>query len=333
MNDVKVVIELIKASPKAGFGMPLIFAGTQAKAVAYTEVTELEEIKNAGFEETSEVYKAAQLLYMQNDAPYKIAVCASTEATVSALPAILDENWRQLIVIGGEGDSTVEAISNYIEACGKRAIYFANVDLTADSETITAVAENERTVLIAYKSTDVTCPEAAVVGATAGMDAGSFTYKNIIVKGVSAQAYTASEVADMHKAGVITILKKAGDIVTSEGIVANGEYIDIVDSKDYIIEQITYQGQKLMNRVPKLHYDNRGISQLEAVVVSVLKEAADNGMILQNEDGSFAYSVNFLPRSACDALDISARVYDGGNFEFTLAGAIHNVTVKGQVIA
>lgn len=333
MNDVKVIIELIKASPKAGFGMPLIFAGSQAQAVGYNEVSELEEVKTVGFAEDSEVYKAAQLLFMQNEAPPKIAVCASTEPTVSALPSILEEGWRQLIVIGGESDSTVEAISNYIEACGKHAMYFAKVDPTTDSAVIEAVAENERTVLIAYESEDADCPEAAVVGATSGMDAGSFTYKNIILKGVSGQAYTDSEVTNMHKQGVITILKKAGDIVTSEGIVANGEYIDIVDSKDYIIEQIEYQCQKLMNRVPKLHYDNRGISQLESTVLSVLKGAADNGMVAQNEDGSYMYKVNFRPRSECDAVDISNRNYKGGNFEFTLAGAIHDGLVKGQIIA
>lgn len=331
-NDVKVVIELFKTAPKVGFGMPLIFAGTQDKAVAYTEVSELADVLYAGFTEDSNVYAAAQLLFMQDNAPNKIAVCASTEATVSALPGILEEGWRQLVVVSD--DSTVEAISDYIEACGKHAVYFARVEPTADASVIEAVTGNERTVLLAYEGVDVANPEAALVGATAGMDAGSFTYKNIILKGVAAQTYTDYEVKNMHKSGVITVLKKAGDIVTSEGIVVSGEYVDIVDSKDYIIEQIEYQCQKLMNRVPKLHYDNRGISQLESVVVSVLKEAADNGMIAQNDDGNgYMYSVNFRPRSECDAADISARNYNGGSFEFTLAGAIHNATIKGQIIA
>lgn len=333
MNDVKVVIELIKAASKLSFGMPLILAASQEKAVDYTEVSKLDEVKTVGFTEDSEVYKAAQLLFMQSNSPKTIAVCASTDATVNALPAIMEEGWRQLIVVAGEGDNTVEEISNYIEASGKHAIYFAKVDLEADSEVVAAIAENERTVLLAYKTDDVACPEAAIVGATAGMEAGSFTYKNIILKGVKPQNYTDAEVKNMHKQGVITILKKAGDIVTSEGIVASGEYVDIVDTKDYIIEQITYRGQKLLNRVAKLRYDNCGISQLEGVVVSVLKEAADNGMIAQNEDGSYMYSVNFLPRSECDAADISARVYNGGHFEFTLAGAIHEANIKGQIIA
>lgn len=330
-NDVKVVIEVAKASPRAGFGYPLIFAGTHSKAVAYTEVSSLAEVVTAGFTAESDVYKAASLLYMQANAPSKIAVCASTDATVTALPNVLNEGWRQLIVIGGEGDSDVEAISDYIEASGKHAIYFANV-IKGDAA-IAAVEGNERTVLVAYDSNDVACPEAALVGATAGLDVGSFTYKNIILKGVTAQTYTDSEVETLHEAGVITILKKAGSIVTSEGIVVSGEYIDIVDSKDYIIQQIEYQSQSLMNRVPKLPYDNRGIASLEGVVVSVLMDAAAMGMIAQNDDGTYDYSVEFGTRANCAASDISTRAYNEGKFSFALAGAIHTAKISGTIIA
>ena len=333
-NDVKVVIELSKASPRLGFGVPLIFAGKQSKAVEYTEVSSLSEVVKAGFAAETNIYKAAELLYMQNNAPTKIAVCASTDTAVTALPDILGEGWRQLIVVstGVEGESTIDAISDYIEACGKHAIYFASVK-TADSSVVGTVSGNERTVLVGYESEDVACPEAAVVGATAGMVAGSITYKNVILKGVTAQILTDEVIAALHEAGVITVLKKAGAIVTSEGITASGEFVDIVDSKDYIIEQIEYQCQSLMNRVPKLTYDNRGIAALEGVVVSVLKDAANNGMIAVNADGDYDYGVTFLPRSEVAASDISARHYSGGSFSFVLAGAIHTAKITGSIIA
>ncbi len=333
-NDVKVVIELAKASAKAGFGYPLIFAGMQSVAVPYKEVGSLEEVVTAGFTAESDVYKAAQLMLMQNDAPSKFAVFGSTEPAVTALPTVLGEGWRQLIVASDavEGESTVAAISAYIEGCGKPAMYFT-AGGKADVDTIAAIEGNERTVVVAYDTADVDYPEAAVVGATAGLDVGSFTYKNIILKGVTAQSYTSSEVDALHEKGVITILRKAGAIVTSEGVTMSKEYIDIVDSKDYIIQQIEYQGQSLMNRVKKLPYDNRGIASLEATVVSVLMDAANNGMIAVKDDGSYDYTVNFAPRSECLASDISARHYAEGKFEFALAGAIHTAKIKGSIIA
>ena len=332
-NDVKVVIELSKGAPRLGFGYPLIFAGKQTKAVAYTEVGSLDEVVSAGFAATTDVYKAAMTLFMQSNAPSKIALCASTDNAVTALPAILGEGWRQLIVVStaDDGESTIEAISDYIEACGKHALYFACVGKS--DATIAAVEGNERTVLVAYETADCDYPEAAVVGATAGLDVGSFTYKNIILKGVSAQTYTDAEVDAMHESGVITIQKKAGSIVTSEGLVVSKEFIDIVDSKDYIIQQIEYQCQYLLNRVPKLPYDNRGIAALEGVVVSVLKDAANNGMIAVTDEGDYDYTVNFAPRSQCAPSDISTRHYAEGRFEFALAGAIHTAKIKGTILA
>lgn len=328
-NDVKVVIELTKASPRAGFGVPLILATSQTKAVAYTEVSSLTEVVTAGFAEATDVYKVAQLILMQENAPTKIAVCAGTGDAAATLPTILCEGWRQLVVVG---DDDVSEVAAYIESCGKKALYFASVNPETDTEAITAIKDKKRTVAIAYESSDVTCPEAALVGATAGMDAGSITYKNVILKGVTAQTYTDAEVTAMHAKNVITILRKAGAVVTSEGITGSGEYIDIVDAEDYIIEQIEYQCQDLMNRVPKLPYDNRGIASLEGVVLSVLMDAANNGMIAQNEDG-YMYTVTFGSRSDCAASDISSRQYMEGQFEFTLAGAIHSARITGSIIA
>lgn len=333
-NDVKVVITLTKAAPRAGFGVPLIFAGKQTTAVPYKEVGSLEEVVSAGFESGSDVYAAAQLMLMQANAPSKFAVCASTEQAVTALPEILEEGWRQLIVVstGTEDESSVEAISDYIEACKKPAVYFTHTN-KEDTATIAAIEGNERTVAVSYESTDTEFPEAAIVGVTAGLDVGSFTYKNMILKGVTAQTYTDSEVDAMHEKGVFTILRKAGSIVTSEGLTLSKEYIDIVDSKDYIIQQIEYQCQYLLNRVPKLPYDNRGIASLEGVVLSVLIDAANNGMIAVNDEGDYDYSVDFGTRSECAASDISSRHYAEGKFTFALAGAIHTAKIEGEIIA
>ncbi|MBR5823728.1 MAG: DUF3383 family protein [Paludibacteraceae bacterium] len=285
----------------------------------------------AGFTAESDVYKAASLLFMQTNAPSTIAVHACTETAVTGLPKVLNEGWRQLVVLE---DDVVEAVSDYIEASGKHAMYFAHCTKAEYATLATAIEGNERTVVVVYDSTDVEYPEAALVGATAGMNAGSFTYKNIILKGVTPQTLTASELKAMHEAGVISIVKKAGDIVTSEGITLSGEYVDIVDSKDYIIEQIEFQTQKLMNRLPKVPYDDTGIASLENVTYSVLKDAANNGMVAYDvENEEYMYKVNFGKRAECAPADISARHYAEGKFEFTLAGAIHTAKITGSILA
>lgn len=322
--DVKVKIDLLKPVGNLGFGYPLILETGAEKAVAYTECSNIDEVVTAGFANTTEVYKAATLMFMQENAPAKIAVCAIAGTADAELPNIVDKEWRQLIVIG---EDTGAAISDYIETTSNKMFF----DTVATAPT--KKAEYNRTVTFVYASMDdyANVAAAALVGATAGYEAGSFTYKNIVLKGLTAQSFTDAEITAMHANGGITVLNKAGDNVTSEGIVNSGEYIDIIDSQDWIVSNIEYKTQKKLNAVKKIPYTNVGIAMLENVAASVLKTAYDNGMIATNDDGTSAYTVSYALRSESDPADIAVRKYIGGKFAFTLAGAIHNVEVNGEI--
>ena len=136
----------------------------------------------------------------------------------------------------------------------------------------------------------------------------------------------------MHNAGCITLLRKAGETVTSEGITLSGEYIDIVDSKDWIIKDMEYGIQKTLIQLPKVPYDNTGIGILESQCATTLKRAFGMGMIAVNDEGLPAYYTSFKKRSEVDAGDRTVRKYLGGSFGFDLAGAIHNVHINGTII-
>lgn len=330
LRDVKVTIDLVKASGRVGMGIPLILSQNAETEVEFIEVTSLAEVIAAGFDNTTNTYKAANLIFMQDDAPAKIAVCATAG---SATDWLLDEgnvaeDWRQLIVVDGSVDhatlmTTIETLR------GK--MYFAS--LPVDYSTTLKVDGLERTVLFYCTDADYAGVEvAAVVGATAGYDAGSFTYKNIILKGIAAQDLSLAQVNAIHEKGGFTCVRKAGDIVTTEGKVAGGEYIDIVDSKDYVIAEIEYAGQKLLNNNKKVPYDNVGIAMIEATVLTCLKRAYNMGIIANNEDGTPAYTVSCLTRTEVDAGDRANRIYRGCNFSFGLAGAIHNADIVGEVL-
>ena len=328
--DVIVKIDLVKAPGKVGMGIPLILAQNAEADVAFTEVTSLTEVTDAGYANTSDTYKAANLIFMQNDAPRSIAVCSTTGTAAEWLgdEGNVSKDWRQLIVVGGVADHA--AIMPVIETL-RGKMYFASLSVE-DTATL-KVDAMERTVLFYCTDVDYAGVEvAALVGASAGLDAGSFTYKNLILKGIAAQQLSDGEINAIHEKGGITFVRKAGDNVTSEGKVAGGEYIDIIDTKDYIIQQLEYRTQKFLNVSAKVPYDNNGIGQLELIAVSVLKEAANMGMIAEGEDGSPAYTVNYALRADTLDSDRAVRRYIGGNFSFNLAGAVHNVEITGQII-
>ena len=415
--DVKVKIDLTKPAGKVGFGIPLILEENAETAIEYTECTSLSDVATAGFAATNKAYKAANLIFMQANAPKTIAVCATTGSTQTWLSSIdnTSKSWRQLIVVNGSSTATsVSGIMSAIEPLDGK-IYFAS--LPVDDSTGLTVSNINRTVLfycsaqndeiisgkytmasgtytddnyageqlvtgskyilnVDGKVTTVTATtaedyaqitdgtvtvktktgeltvsgvgtdtynisilnyfsgfeSAALVGATAGKNPGSITYKNQILKGINPQSLTDSQITAIHKKGGLTFVTKAGDNVTTEGKVAGGEYIDIIDSQDYVIQQLEYGTQKALNTAGRIPYDNTGIALLESVAVDVFQDAYINGIIATNDDGTPAYSVSYAPRTETTATDRAARRYLGGQFSFTLSGAIHECEITGSII-
>ena len=323
--DVKVKIDLKKPVGRLTFGYPLILSIGAANN--YTECKTLEEVVTAGFTTSTETYKAAAIMFTQNNPPAKIAVCGVAES--SDLSAIKDKGWRQLYIagfdVGDEGSATdLTAIKTYIEATTDK-IWFATVE---DNTNLSKLGDSDRVVGFVHANP---LASAALIGEAAGRDAGSFTYKNLILKGIEPEFYTDTELDTIHSANGIAFVTKAGDNVTSEGKAMSGEYIDIVDSKDYIIQQMSYGTQKVLNSMAKIPYDNNGIAILESVAVNVMKDAYNKGMIATNEDGTPAYSVDYAMREDTAAEDRVARKYLGGQFSFKLAGAIHTVEITGEI--
>lgn len=332
--DVKVHIDLTKPiGSTTGFGTPLILIEHAEAAIEYAEVSSITDVSALGLAAAANAYKVAQLIYSQKHAPKHIAVCAVTGAATEALAdaLLVGKPWRQLIVVNGgsETASTPAEISAAVEALEGK-MYFAS--LPVDDNTTITTKDVKRTVLFYCDPTETApVPVAALVGEAAGQNAGSITHKNLILTGIEPQELTDAEIEAIHKKGGITFITKAGDNVTSEGKVAGGEYIDIIDSEDYIIQQLAYKTQRLLNTAAKIPYDNNGIAMLESVAVDVLQGAYNNGMIATNADGSPAYSVSYALREDTKAEDRAARRYLGGSFRFTLAGAIHEVEITGSI--
>lgn len=322
MNDVKVKIDLLKPSGTSEWGYPLIVTKDET-TIGYAVCTSLAEVVAAGFASSTDVYKAAEKMFMQPHPPLRIAVAALTALTAENLAALTGEGWRQLVVMAAAADKT--EVKTYIDTTDK--MYFAAV---TSASGLSAFADDDRVVCVVH-GTEADLAAAAVAGEVAGREVGTITYKNLILNGITPATFTDAQVEAIHTAGGITVLKKAGDIVTSEGLVVSGEYADIIDCKDYIIQQLTYKTQKLLNTMGKLPYDNRGIAILENAAIDVLKDAYNRGMIAEDDDGNPLYSASYALRSEVDANDIAARKFKGGRFAFTLAGAIHNVEITGEI--
>lgn len=329
--DVNVKIKLSEPTGKAGSGVPLILEENASAAISYTKVKQATDLEALGVGTSDKLYKAVSLLFMQENRPAEIAICRTT-GTVTAFLADasnVSKDWRQLIVIAKNTETAVDSIIPIVETLEGK-MYFASVALDATiSATISGIA---KTVLFFCEPTeDAPVPVAALVGETAGRVVGSFTYKNLKLKGIKPQEITETELDAIHEKGGLTYVTKAGDNVTSEGKVAGGEYIDVVDSKDYVVNQIEYRTQKLFNNADIVPYDNNGIAQLESVAVNVLTECFNMGIIAAKADGAPDFTTDYALREETTENDRAARKYPYGKFRFALAGAIHFADINGTI--
>ncbi len=345
--DITVKIDIIASNGSFGFGIPLILVSKAETEIEFTKVSGVKEVLEllCGEDDSAETreacmktetYKAAKLLFMQDNAPSQIAICHSKESATTAIMAIEEKDWRQLICIFGEGDTDdEEAVAETIEALDYK-MYFVTTDELAVA-TALKTAGYKRTVSYFYdlkEDNKLVAPNAvaALIGESAGREVGSFTYKNLILKGIAPLDKTSDELSEISGANAITNVEKCGDNVTTEGKCASGEYIDIIDSIDFIKGNIETRVQKLLNNEPKIPYTDSGIASLELEVKGVLEMAYRNGIIADDEMGLPMYETNFKTRSQMSAQDRANRIYTGGNFRFDLAGAIHTVTVYGELV-
>lgn len=327
--DVKVKIELSKTTGKIGFGVPLLLECNADEPVAYVECSSLDAVVSAGFAVGTEMYKAANMVFLQKNRPDKVAICAVEGTAVSALPALVTRGWRQLVLVGA-GTSDYTAVADYIETTKDKMLFVSMPYETFATFKTGLEGKKYDRFCIFVNGTEYAA--AALVGETAGRAAGSFTYKFKTLAGVVAEDLTDAQIEEIHKAGAFAYVTKAGDDITTEGISQSGMYLDITDSIDYVVQNIEYRVQKVFNNSAKVPYDDRGIALLEAATITALQDAYLNGIIAVLEDGVTPdYSTKFTARAGTTEADRASRIYPYGSFDFALAGAIHECHVYGEV--
>lgn len=329
LQDVTVKIDIKKASALIGLGTALILAN-KAGEQSYKEYFDLETVK-ADFTESSDTYKVAKAIFGQGDnSPNKVAIATyNTEKTAAdTLEKYYYNDWYFVLLDKGVVADQI-AISDVVEAKGvKMAVH--QVDNITDAQQIIA-KKYDRT--IDFEHYDLTQQaNAALIGENGSKPVGSTTWKFKTLKGVTPQDLSETELNEIHAAGAIAYVTKAGVPQTSEGKVVSGEYIDVIHSKDWIKLNIEQKVQKLFSNTDKVPFTNNGIALIESQVENVLLAAYQAGMIAETDDGLPAYTIKTLKRSEVDPGDRANRIYKGLSFSFELAGAIHTAEINGEII-
>lgn len=345
--DVHVVLDVASPAQPVNLGNLAIFivqTGTN-EIIKDVVVSSMQEITDRGLSlgnEATDIAKGffAQETHGQELYIYGVKNSTDGSTTTDKVSLALGDGWEFASVVPATQNDIV-AVSNAIEQYGRKLLVISGSGFEGEAADVIASLEavasmpfygNDRTFMIGGTDEQQYYNIGAFVGAVGNKTPGSVNWKFKSLTGSTALKANGSIVSVATKNNVNLYVVKAGKDQTSEGLTLSGDYIDALHADDWVRAELETQIQSLLQSVDKLTYDTTGISQIEAVVTTVLRQATDNGIILFDDaTNAGTFSVDAGTRAQQSASDVSNRKYNGLSFSYTRSGAINDVTVHGTI--
>jgi hypothetical protein len=189
-----------------------------------------------------------------------------------------------------------------------------------------ATSAYERTALI-YHPDPSEFADAAWAGNCLPLDPGSETWNFKTLAGVAAYSLTATHKTNLRakKANFYTTV--AGVNVTQDGQASSGEWIDVVRFRDWFTSGLQERIASVLFNAKKVPFTDAGIALIKGEIWAQIADGIAVGGIATDP----APTVTAPRASAVSSLDKADRILPDVSFTFTLAGAIHSVTISGVV--
>ena len=227
----------------------------------------------------------------------------------------------------------IEETAAYIEAISTPKIYFYAIDqasmLTAvstDIGSILAALNYDRTVGF-YSTDEANYPEAAWIGGQAPKDAGSLTWKFKELIGITADILSSNDITNLKAKSLNFYEEIAGaSVISSEAVVAGGEFIDVIRGSDKLSTRIGERIFTIMINTDKIPYTIQGLGVIEDAIRAEIGISIGENFLVSGSE------VVTLPDiDSIDSADKAARLLQDVTFSAQLAGAIHKVIIRGTL--
>jgi len=257
---------------------------------------------------------------------------------LAAMRAVDDDFYFVLSTSRTEQD--ILALAAFVETLFK--IHFFDTD-QADSKDLPAATDTtsilgqikaknfDRTSSMWHNTPDEYAA-AAWVGKNAPKDPGAVNWKFKDANGVAASGVTETE--DLNITGDkdgkngknANLYDKIGsEAVFYQGVVASGEFIDIIRGTDFISARMKESVFAMFLREDKVPYDNGGIQQVVAEMDAVLELAKGQGILTRDQPTTITFpKIEDVP-----VAERALRFLDGVEFDGFYAGAINRTRIRG----
>jgi hypothetical protein len=277
-----------------------------------------------------------------------LSSATSTESITDCLNAIklYDNDWYGLII---ESRAEADILLGAAWAESNEKIFAWAL---ADSEVVDSTYAGDtgsvakqvkdlgyaRTISIYDPLAATTYPDAALLGKLFPLDPGSYTAKFKTLSGVAVAPLTPTQETNARSKNCNTYLLIGGINMFQEGVVAEGEYIDVIIFIDWLDAEMTADVFQFLASRPKVPYTSAGIKGVESIMQKRLQIGMDRGGISPLEYdttektrqiGGFYTSVPNL--GSVSTADKTSRTLNDVKFTAFLAGAIHAINIEGIV--
>lgn len=363
ISDVKVIIDVEHPQTTVGLSNPAFFVPSET--AGYKEYLSLDDIV-ADYSELSPVYKYAEAVFEQDNAPQLVAVISylkgdveddtaklniptNVKATVKDGSVVVTADAPKPTMIKG----IVQAAQDYWYNNWEFAL-MPTFDLE-DALALSKLVDDEAFHMFLPQVTEFedgkkfaefkrTWPvietnennqiAAAMVGAGGAMTVGSLNWSTLnSLNGITTVTYTnAREVAKYKKAGIVCYTAKNNTPAVSKVKNASGNFIDWSHGDDWIKSNVENNLQAMILSNHKISYDAQGIALIKNSCTSTLNTAFNQGIIDSDiATGKGAFNVSTKPMSSVPTTDVIKRIYNGLSFDWKRSNAVDELTVHGTV--
>jgi len=252
-------------------------------------------------------------------------------ADLTAIETVDPDGWYALL-LDSNSEAEILAAAAWVEA--RKKIFLCN---TSDTEVVDNVVTTDvmsdlqsfayaRTAIIYSQARLLNWTGAAWGGNRLPSDPGSSTWAFKTLASVQVDAnLTGGQVSVIESKGGNVYRTIAGVNVTTFGITASGEYVDVTRFIDWLDARIKERIFGVLINNPKVPYTDKGVGLMTAQVLAQLNQGITAGGLAADP----APVVTAPLVADIDPADKAGRVLPDVNFTATLAGAIHQLVITG----
>ncbi|MBY4945415.1 DUF3383 domain-containing protein [Cupriavidus respiraculi] len=268
----------------------------------------------------------------------------ATESIVEALAACRAENddWYG-VVLASRAEADILAAAEWVESnaklMGVSSSQAAIIDSGSETDLASKLQQKQffRTAVWYHAAAATEWLESAVAGNRFTFYPGGETWANLRLAGISFDNLGEGQSIAARNKNANTFEPFRNFAITQGGKVAAGEWIDVIRFRDWLAEQVKINVMSaLVNANGKVPYTDGGIQIITTAMRKALDLGVARGGIAPEELGEDGRKIPSYTISAPLAANVpfndkANRVLNDVSFTARLAGAIHAVTIRGNL--